>query len=147
SQNAFSRFGGECQAIARLIAGIVHQVGMPGKAEVKYVNADARNPHSAIIKSTGTRCAGPKPGHAYALVDAPVSAGRSYLDDAKIGWNNYEAYLKFTHGKEYWYGGGIGRLPDGHDPLKVFFGLVEFKPVVDAKSGTLVRQVTQVWPY
>lgn len=148
SHSKYQPFGGECQAIARLIRGIIHQLGMPGDAEVKYVNASAHEPYKAIIRSTGTVCIGPKPGHAYALVDSPVQEGKTYVDDGKIGWNNYEAYLKYTHDKEYWYGGGIGRLPEGHDPLKVFYGLVEFKPAgVDPKTLKTLRHVTKVWPY
>ena len=140
------KYGGECQAIARLIRGIIHQLGMPGKAEVKYVNADASNPRTAIIRGYGSQCTGPKPGHVYALVDSAVHEGQTYVEDGKIGWNNYEAYLKFTHGKEYWYGGGIGRLDEGQDPLMVFYGLVEFKPTHDA-MGRYARQVTKVWKY
>lgn len=147
SQSSYQSFGGECQAIARLIRGIIHQLGMPGEAEVKYVNANASDPYKAVVSDSGTKCAGPRPDHLYALVDSPVQEGKTYANDGTIGWNNYEAYLKYTHGKEYWYGGGIGRLPDGHDPLKVFYGLVEFKPTFDAKTRKYLRQVTKVWSY
>jgi hypothetical protein len=147
----FEKYSGECQAIVRLIRGLIHQVGMPGKVEVQYVNADARDPYKAIIRSWGTACAGPKPGHKYSLVDARVEKGKRYTaEDSKtkgIGWNNYEAYLKFTYGKEYWYGGGIGRLPEGHDPLKVFYGLVEYKSEFVPGTTQWARHVTDVWVY
>lgn len=36
----FSKFGGECQAIVRLIKGILHQIGCPGTIGLKYVNSE-----------------------------------------------------------------------------------------------------------
>jgi hypothetical protein len=53
-----------------------------------------------IIRDYGTICAGPNPGMRYALVDGEVKMGTLYsVEDSNIGWNNYEAFLKFTYNK------------------------------------------------
>lgn len=141
------QWSGECQAIVRLISGILKQVGCPGKAEPKFVNADARRPKTAIIRDNGTRCTGPDASKGYALVDKPVRVGELYDDTSGVGWNNYEAYMKFTHNREVaWFGGGMGRIPDGADPLlTAFYGLAEYESVLD--GGSRKRKVTSYWPY
>lgn len=141
-------WGGECQAIVRLIRGMLKQVGCPGQAEPKYVNADARNPYKARIRDRGTRCSGPDADKSYALVDVPVKVGGLYDKKDRVGWNNYEAYLKFTHNKKVgWFGGGVGKLPEGKDPLHVFYGLAEYEMAYVAATKSWKRKVTQLWKY
>ncbi len=142
----YQEFGGECQAIVRLIRGNLTQAGAPGKAEPKYVNADAANPYTARILDYGTKCPGPDASKRYALSDSPIAQGKAYDDTAGIGWNNYEAYLKFEHnGRIGWLGGGVGRLPDTQNPLNVFFGLAEYEGIWE--DGTYKRKVTTLWDY
>lgn len=142
----YNNYGGECQAMVRCIRGVMTQAGCPGKAEVKYVNADASKPYTAIVSSGGTRCKGPDPKKRYALVDAEVKVGEMHGAESSVGWNNYEAYMRYEHeGDAGWFGGGIGRLPKGQDPLNVFFALVEY----ERWSGSVEfkRLVTKVWKY
>lgn len=142
----YQEYGGECQAIVRLIRGHLTQTGAPGKAEPKYVNADASAPYTARILDYGTRCPGPNASRRYALSDSPIEEGKAYDDTSGIGWNNYEAYLKFEHaGKIGWLGGGVGRLPSTQNPLNVFFGLAEIEIVWE--NGTAKRKVTKLWNY
>jgi hypothetical protein len=93
----FQKFGGECQAIVRLIRGIIHQVGCPGTIELKFVNADAPNYLEGIIKSVGTTCSGPDPKKGYSLVDGKVQVGNTYDGNDGVGFNNYEAYMKYSY--------------------------------------------------
>ncbi len=142
----YNNYGGECQAMVRCIRGVMTQAGCPGKAEVKYVNADASKPYTAIVSPGGTRCKGPDPKKRYALVDAEVKVGEMHGADSSVGWNNYEAYMRYEHeGDAGWFGGGIGRLPKGQDPLNVFFAIVEY----ERWSGSVEfkRMVTKVWKY
>ncbi len=142
-----SKWGGECQAIVRLIRGILKQVGCPGDTQPKFVNCDARKPKTAIIRDIGTRCTGPDPNRGYALVDTPVKVGELYDNTSGIGWNNYEAYMLFTHeGESTWFGGGMGRIPKGADPLlTAFYGLAEYEIVMVGSSAK--RKVTNYWSY
>ena len=141
-------YGGECQAIVRLIRGVIKQVGVPGKAETMYVNADASAPMTPVIRDYGSRPTGPDPKKSYALVDREVVVGNVYGQE-DVGWNNYEAYLKFTDdtGQETWFGGGVGKLPPGYNQLKVFWGLAETESVFDAASSSWKRKVTKAWKY
>ncbi len=144
----WNEYGGECQAMVRCIRGVLTQVGCPGDAAVKYVNASADKPYTAQIRSNGTRCNGPKEsqGYRYALVDSRVDKGKFYDDNSGVGWNNYEAYMRFDHdGKFGWFGGGIGKLPSTQNPLNVFYGLAEFKSKY--KNGSYQREVTELWNY
>lgn len=146
----YREFGGECQAIVRLIVGVLHQVGCPGKAKVKYVNANASAPYTPVIRDVGTQCTGPDGSKGYALVDSAVKAGKLYGSRSGVGWNNYEAYMKFTHGGETgWFGGGVGKLPPGMNQLHVFYGLAEYKWVTVKRGSRYVhrRKVTRVWKY
>jgi hypothetical protein len=144
----FRNYGGECQAIVRLIRGILHQIGCPGKAEAKFANADARDYNKPIIRDTGTRCTGPDASKRYALVDRAVAVGKLYGDEDGVGWNNYEAYMLFTEGGESaWFGGGVGRLPDGTNPLHVFWALAEYESEYVEAEMVFKRKVTRIWEY
>jgi LysM repeat protein len=155
----FEKYGGECQAIVRLVRGILHQVGCPGIIELKYVNAVIDS--SYIVKTkvldVGTRVTGPDSKKGYALVDGAVSVGQ-FCTSADAGFNNYEAYMKYTYpvsGKNMaaWFGGGAGKFGevDTGDPaavstfeeslINVFWGIVEYEAVL---QGT-VRKKKITW--
>jgi hypothetical protein len=139
-------WGGECQAMVRSIRGVLMQAGVPGKAETKYVNANANDPYTPLIKDGGTQCKGPNPRGIYALADRLVEKDEEYDDTSGIGWNNYEAYLRYEHdGRVGWLGGGIGRLPETQNPLNVFYGLAELERVYDA--GEVKLKVVELWKY
>ncbi len=147
----FTEYGGECQAIVRFTRGVIHQVGVPGKAEKVLITADASDPYTA---REGSEPTGPRADRGYALVDAKVKFGEKYGRDdlnsegEKVGWNNFEAYLVFSDantGDEDWFGGGVGKLDESQDPLYVFYGLAEYKMV--SRRGVLKRKVTKVWVY
>jgi len=151
---------GECQAIVRLVRGMLAQIGAPGEARMLVVWADPdqgggerplvaeweKNPRAGLSK---TMKVGDK--HlAAALVDGPVVEGKTYppshtrLPDGKSspGLNRYEACLEFSHGGiTRYYCGGVGVLSSRHDILKVFWGLVwvEFLP----DEGYRVEKIVQ----
>ncbi len=158
----FEKYGGECQAIVRFIRGLKNQIGLPGTAEVKYVNADASDYMTPVIKDRGSRVTGPDKKKNYALVDREVKVGKAYTQ-AEVGWNNFEAYMKFTYddgagsAQVAWFGGGVGKIGqvDANDPdavaelertlILVFWGLAEYE-FVYAQGGTK-KKVTRVWEY
>ncbi|MDI1435711.1 hypothetical protein [Polyangium sorediatum] len=152
---------GECQAIVRLVRGMLAQIGAPGEARMLVVWADPdqgggekplvddweRNPRAGLSK---TRVVDGKRLSA-ALVDGPVVEGKSYppshtrLPDGSVspGLNRYEACLEFSHGgMTRYYCGGVGVLSSKHDILKVFWGLVwvEFLPDEGFRVEKIVRR-------
>ncbi len=108
-------YGGECQAIVRLVRGILHQLGFSdGEISSQYVGADFRNPSYAIVSSMprDVSCRGPRPDCSYALLSQRIGGPGRYKMD-KLARNNYEAYLRYRyedggHRYQAWYGGGIG---------------------------------------
>ena len=138
---------GECQAIVRLIRGILRQLGVPGKARVlvvwgdpeidggrKAVSADWEERPSGGLDRTkmvnGQRWLA-------TLVDEAVEEGKTYPASstpqpdggASPGFNRYEACLEFTHGgKTRYYAGGAGVLETREAVLTVFWGLVWVTP-------------------
>jgi hypothetical protein len=130
----YLRESGECQAIVRFVRDIILQVGLPGAIETKYVFADPASPYTAKESDDGnayTNCA---------LVDQPVTAadiGSVYppshtrLGGGKtsMGFNNFEACMKFTSGGiSLYYGGGAGVYTDKDAVLRAFCALVEVEP-------------------
>ena len=109
----FSNYGGECQAIVRLTRAMAHQVGLPGTFQIKYVSSQPADPYKTrILDDPSVDPAGPLPGWDYALVDGAVSVGGQYGAADGVGFNRYEAFLKYTDGGVItWFGGGIGRMP------------------------------------
>jgi hypothetical protein len=152
-------YGAQCQAIVRFIRGVLHQVGCPGLAELKYVTVDAtKSFYDTVIADSGHAIQGPDKTKQYGLVDRPVEVGKIYKDTDPdvVGFNNYEAYLRFTYPeagpqkKAYWFGGGVGKLADGRDPLSVFSGLAEVEFIYDRMDGLVpiyARKVTRFWSY
>ncbi len=89
---------GECQAIIRLVLDVIRQIGLPGTAKVVYVYADPQSPGRALEKDTGDTY---PPDSGYSLTDGPVlpsEVGTRYpWPDSPIGFNNYEACLKYEY--------------------------------------------------
>jgi len=147
----FSNYGGECQAIVRLTRAMAHQVGLPGKIEVKYVSSQPSDPYKArVLDDPGVDPGGPIPGHTYALVDGEVVVGHEYGARDGVGFNRYEAYLKYTDGGVTWFGGGIGRMPDStteDDLVKVFWGLADITDGGPDPAGGFKWKILKVWKY
>lgn len=122
----------ECQAIVRFVGDVIKQVGAPGTIEMIYVFAKPPNPKVAQEDTTGVTLTGTN----YSLVDSPVTVGQVYppshtiLPDGStsVGFNNYEACLKFTDGGVMkYYGGGTGgaAFDNKQQVIKAFTALVE----------------------
>ncbi|AUX40214.1 hypothetical protein SOCE26_016130 [Sorangium cellulosum] len=136
---------GECQAIVRLIRGMLRQLGIPGKTRVIVVWGDpnvggGREAQSADLEEqpwAGLDVAKVEGGRTWraALVDGPVEEGKTYpashtrMADGTLspGLNRYEACLEFTHGGvTRYYAGGAGVFDDVKPILGVFWGLIWF---------------------
>lgn len=134
---------GECQAIVRLIRGVLFQVGVPGSVNAIVVWADPRikggrkplfadqeeKPEAGL---DATSVINGRPAIA-ALVDAPVEEGKAYppshtrMRGGRLspGLNRYEACLKLSHrGRTRYYAGGAGVFESKERILEVFWGLI-----------------------
>jgi hypothetical protein len=152
---------GECQAIVRLVRGMLAVLGVPGDVRVIVAWADPaqgggektilddweKNPGAGL--SRRKRINGKE--LVAALVDSPVIEGKTYppshtpMPDgsASPGLNRYEACLEFSHGGiTRYYCGGAGVLASKNDLLKVFWGLVwvEFLPNEGFRVEKIVTQ-------
>jgi hypothetical protein len=149
----FASYGGECQAIVRLTRAMAHQVGLPGKIEIKYISSEPSDPYKTrVLDDPGVDPGGPLPGYDYALVDGPVVVGHEYGVSDGVGFNRYEAFLKYTDGAVTWFGGGIGRMPDStkeSDLVKVFWGLaaVSAGGPDPGDPGYPKTKIEHVWKY
>lgn len=149
---------GECQAIVRLVRGILRQIGVPGEARTVLVWADPdveggkkalsaywdEDPGAGLSRSRivhGKRWIA-------ALSDAPLQEGKEYpashtvLPGGRIspGLNRYEACLEFTHGGVTLdYGGGAGVFRGRDDVIRAFWGLVWVSPA--PHEGFRVEQI------
>ena len=166
------QFGAECQAICRLVIGIMRQLGSPAELSLVYATADFAHPDTAIVDGrTGNRPTGPDPSKGYTLVDQEVKKGKKYirqvLDPADgamkippgnyrnsddVGWNNFEAYLRYEYtengsDKSRWYGGGVGEHEG--NPIHVFWGIAEYESGTEEIWGQTVeyRLITRVHEY
>ncbi len=138
---------GECQAIVRLIRGMLRQTGIPGQTRVIVVWGDprvggGRTPQFADQEEqpwAGLDATQEQGGRVWraALIDGPVEEGRTYpashtrMADGTLspGLNRYEACLEFTHGGvTRYYAGGAGVFEDKQQILNVFWGLIWFSP-------------------
>jgi len=151
---------GECQAIVRLVRGLLAQLGAPGEARMIVVWADPmegggkkplfadwdENPRAGLSRRIRV---GDKELVA-ALVDGPVIEGKKYkashtlMEDGtrSPGLNRYEACLEFSHGGiTRYYCGGVGVLSSKQDILKVFWGLVWVEMLPD--EGYRVEKIVQ----
>lgn len=133
---------GECQAIVRLVRGVLRQLGVPGEARTVLVWGDpevdgGRRAVSALWDDDPgagldrTKVVGGRVWLA-ALVDGPVEVGKVYppshtprRSGPSPGFNRYEACLEFTYaGETRDYGGGAGVFRDRDEVLHGFWGLV-----------------------
>jgi hypothetical protein len=160
----YYQYCAECQAIVRLIIGILHQIGFPGTLERKYVNADAPDIRKQIIGDYGTSPRGPDPTKKYALVDGEVIVGRVYQAADGVGFNRFEAYLKFSYttssgvNRVAWFGGGTGIKGDADASdstavqelekslILVFWGMAEIE-LIDPTPRNWKFKVTKIWQY
>jgi hypothetical protein len=149
----FVKYGGECQAIVRLCQAMAHQVGLPGLFEQKFLSSQPADPYKVrILDTPNIGPDGPIPGFRYALVDGEVKVGSEYGAKSGVGFNRFEAFLKYTNGPVTWFGGGIGRMPAGitdQAMLKVFWGLAAFSAgAADPDSPGFVKyKIEHVWKY
>lgn len=106
------RNSGECQAIVRLVNGLLRQLGVPGKSEMLCVYAKPEKPMEATtdpIQGRGLGRSFRKVGEGFweaGLTDKPVKLGQKCLPDhtllnpktgeRSVGFNSYEAILRFT---------------------------------------------------
>ncbi|WP_437336673.1 hypothetical protein [Sorangium sp. So ce394] len=136
---------GECQAIVRLLRGMLRQLGIPGRTRILVVWGDpnvggGRKTLSADLEERPwagldtTQIVGGRVWRA-ALIDGPVEEGRTYpashtrLPDGTLspGLNRYEACLEFAHGGvTRYYAGGAGVFDSVEPILGVFWGLIWF---------------------
>jgi hypothetical protein len=152
---------GECQAIVRLVSGVLAQLGVPGEARTVVVWSDpmVNGGRSAVSAywdedpSAGLDRTKMVQGRRWlaTLVDGPVEVGKTYPPSHTImpdgnpspGFNRYEACLEFTHeGVTRLYGGGAGIYPDRQSVLQAFWGLVWVSegPNEGFKVEEIVRQ-------
>jgi hypothetical protein len=152
---------GECQAIVRLVRGMLAQLGVPGETRVLVVWADPEvsggekpivadwetDPHAGLSRRKtvdGRELVA-------ALVDSPVVEGRVYPPSHTLlpdgtrspGLNRYEACLAFTQGgRTRYYCGGVGVLSSRRQILRVFWGLVwvEFQGDEGFRVERIVRR-------
>ncbi len=154
----YEYFGAECQAICRLNQGIMRQVGSSADIELVYVSADFSSPETPVEKTDGNQPTGPDPAKGYVMVDSEVQVGKVYWPPKKgeqspVGWNNFEAYAKYKGPPPRYFGGGTGLLPEGSNPLHVFWGIAEYAWVsktiaVHGRQTTKYgRQITSVHQY
>ena len=134
---------GECQAIVRLVRGILRQLGVQGEARTVLVWGDPdvdggrkalsaywdEDPGAGLDR---TKRVGDRRWLA-ALVDGPVEVGKEYPashtpDENGVpspGLNRFEACLEMTaDGETLYYGGGDGIHRSKDDVLNAFWGLV-----------------------
>ncbi len=109
------RYGGECQAIVRLIRGILHQVGFrEGTIDVRYVTAHFDDPNNVIIGETSACCCqGPRKDRLYALGGGEIKTESGTASE--LNANLYEAYMRYRYQRDgswrqAWFGGGVGML-------------------------------------
>ena len=165
-------FGAECQAICRLVIGMLRQLGSPADLALVYATANFSDPDTAIVDGrTGNRPSGPDPSKGYTLVDRDVKKGKKYIrpvldpsdgamkipegnyrNSDDVGWNNFEAYLRYQYtengsDKSRWYGGGVGEHTG--NPIHVFWGIAEYESGTEEIWGQTVeyRLITRVHEY
>lgn len=150
----FVEYGGECQAIVRLVRGMAHQIGLPGLIEDKYVSSEPSDPYKTrVLDTPNIGPGGPLAGdYGYSLVDKVVQEGHEYGAADGVGFNRFEAFLKYTDGDVTWFGGGIGRMDPAtkeSDLVKVFQGLVATTggSPDPASPGYVKFKIVKFWKY
>jgi hypothetical protein len=162
------RESGECQAIVRMLLGVLRQVGMPGEAEVQlvYAHPDApRTPKVDPLEGRGLGAVALKKGTVWweaALTDKPVVEGEVYppghtpMGGGKLspGFNSYEAVLKYTDKRDdgspdtRYYAGGAGKKDSIEETLVTCFRQlvwIERCPHPVYKSGYKVQKIVETY--
>jgi hypothetical protein len=148
-------WGAECQAICRFIRGVMRQLGAESTLEFRTYCADFGEPEKVLNQGTPT---GPKKHRKhknvrYSMVDSadfrhgetiwhPIDEG----EQMKVGFNNFEAYLKVTPpdgGRPRLFGGGVGLIDEQSSPLHVFKAIVAYVPVKRKVKNKAGKKVTQ----
>ncbi|HEV3029227.1 MAG TPA: hypothetical protein VG457_16735, partial [Planctomycetota bacterium] len=149
---------GECQAIVRLVTGVIRQLGVPGESESVVVYAHPDAPRVAredpLKPGSGLTAVAIMVGESRwkaALTDQIVQEGAFYppshsrLDGGKSpGFNSYEACLKFTEGgRTVYYAGGAGQKLSAEHTLHCFKQLIWMERVAHPTKGDgiIVRKV------
>jgi len=139
----------ECQAIVRFVRGVIKQVGCPGQAEtiVIWADPDVQGGAKALEHDweTGgglngkTKVVGHNVWYAALLDRDPVAVGHVFSND-EMGFNNFEACLKFTaDGVTKNYGGGAGVYDSAQQVIRAFFALAWISPVYDSSGNVKYR--------
>jgi hypothetical protein len=147
----------ECQAIVRLVMGVIRQLGLPGVATAVVVYTDPDAPEQPkvelLAKGAGLRKFYKVVDGSYwfvALTDGRVKEGEDYpfpdCPDRKgrplVGFNTYEACLKFTdEGLTRFYAGGVEKPKKNADAVlkECFYDLVWFRTVINPVFGRSYR--------
>ncbi|MGH9902427.1 MAG: hypothetical protein ACRD68_11530 [Pyrinomonadaceae bacterium] len=144
---------GECQAIVRLVQGVIYQVGCPGTAEFIVVWADpdinkGRTVLEGLSGLNDKNKIGPngKRWYAHLADEDPEAVGKVFTPD-EMGMNNFEACLRFTHGGVMkYYGGGAGTYDTKEEVIGAFHALVWWSPEFDA-SGNVKYRIEEIVRY
>jgi hypothetical protein len=124
---------GQCQAIVRFVRDVLKELGIPGTTQVVYIYAERSSPYTAKESDVpvGYAWHGP-PGNerSESLVDTRVTAadiGRRYPEShtplpggrVSMGFNQYEACMKYTFGGQslYFPGGTNGAIWETADQV------------------------------
>jgi hypothetical protein len=115
--------GADCQTIVRYTESVIRMVGCPGRGEFIVVWAKVPAPAVGVENPAYTpNVYNPKQRYNSFRPRNPAKAKWvAVLVDHSGGQNKYEACLKFEHGgvKKY-YAGGVGRLDNVNQVIKVF---------------------------
>jgi hypothetical protein len=158
----YAAFGGECQAIARLVVAMIATLGVQGNGKVVVVWAEP-NPSGGppIVKEAEF----PNEGlHGYpsrwvngeqqslALMDVHVEVGKVYQvahakEPAWCGVNSYEACVKIEQGGlTLYYGGGMsGAAYTGPDQVILVFFSLAWYASSSAENKIVIREVVHRW--
>jgi hypothetical protein len=144
----FADKSGECQAIVRLVRGVLKQVGCPGEAKTYVVWSDpnVNNGNTVLEAEYPKRTLHDRDKTvngvvwSAALADRdPIAVDTVFTPDT-MGMNTFEACLRFAHGgSTKYYGGGAGIYDSYEEVIHAFFALVWFSWETDAVGNTNYR--------
>ena len=152
----FADQSGECQAIVRFVRGIIRQVGCPGDARtyIVWADPDVDNGKTVLEGEWGMptlhlrkKMVDGLQWHA-ALADRdPIAVGTMFTPD-EMGFNNFEACLRFSHGGiTKYYGGGAGVYDTHEEVIHAFAALVWYSKHPDDVGNVDGRVEEIVWRY
>lgn len=157
---------GQCQAIARFTRDVLKELGVPGTTQVVYVYAKPQTPYTAeesdvpvgytwhgaagnqrLETLTDTLLTTADIGKRYPQPHTPMPDGTT-----SVGFNNYEACIKYSHGglTLYFPGGTSGMIWENADQVlkHSFYNFVEvasaWYPSDNDPNKTLGYQLTKI---